>query len=82
MMPVVMAGVLAIYGLLVSVMISGNLKEELSLYKAFIQLGAGLSTGLTGLAAGFVLPPPRSFVLLSSRCSSLCLCHSSPRQGN
>ncbi|EPX72848.1 V-type ATPase V0 subunit c (proteolipid subunit) [Schizosaccharomyces osmophilus] len=53
--PVVMAGIIAIYGLVVSVLISGNLKQTLSLYSGFIQLGAGLSVGLAGLAAGFAI---------------------------
>lgn len=47
-----MAGIIAIYGLVVSVLISGGLKQELALYTSFIQLGAGLSVGLSGLAAG------------------------------
>ncbi|VDM32782.1 unnamed protein product [Hydatigera taeniaeformis] len=42
--PVVMAGIVAIYGLVVSVVIS-SLK----------QLGGGLSVGLCGLAAGFAI---------------------------
>ncbi|KAG4302077.1 hypothetical protein PCK1_001636 [Pneumocystis canis] len=51
--PVVMAGIIAIYGLVVSVLISGGLKQQVSLYTSFIQLGAGLAVGLSGLAAGF-----------------------------
>ena len=51
-----MAGIIGIYGLVVSVLISDGLKQKLSLYEAFIQLGAGLSVGLSGLAAGSVLP--------------------------
>ncbi|KAI9819721.1 MAG: H(+)-transporting V0 sector ATPase subunit c [Thelocarpon impressellum] len=53
--PVVMAGIIAIYGLVVSVLISSNLKQNLPLYTGFIQLGAGLSVGLAGLAAGFAI---------------------------
>ncbi|KAG4302065.1 hypothetical protein PCK1_001624 [Pneumocystis canis] len=53
--PVVMAGIIAIYGLVVSVLISGGLKQQLSLYTSFIQLGAGLAVGLSGLAAGFAI---------------------------
>lgn len=52
---VVMAGIIAIYGLVVSVLISGGLKQQISLYTGFIQLGAGLSVGLSGLAAGFAI---------------------------
>ena len=47
-----MAGIIAIYGLVVSVLISADLKQQLSLYTGFIQLGAGLSVGMAGLAAG------------------------------
>lgn len=50
--PVIMAGIIGIYGLVVSVLISDNLKQKLPLYTSFIQLGAGLSVGLAGLAAG------------------------------
>ncbi|CAO1615854.1 unnamed protein product [Jaminaea pallidilutea] len=53
--PVVMAGIIAIYGLVVSVLISGDLKSPMTLYAGFIQLGAGLSVGLSGLAAGFAI---------------------------
>lgn len=54
--PVIMAGIIGIYGLVVSVLISDNLKQEMALYTGFIQLGAGLSVGLAGLAAGYVTP--------------------------
>ncbi len=50
-----MAGIIGIYGLVVSVLISDNLKQTLPLYTGFIQLGAGLSVGLAGLAAGFAI---------------------------
>ncbi|BEI96956.1 hypothetical protein CcaverHIS631_0205450 [Cutaneotrichosporon cavernicola] len=53
--PVVMAGIIAIYGLVVSVLISGGLTSPMPLYTGFIQLGAGLSVGLAGLAAGFAI---------------------------
>jgi len=52
--PVIMAGIIGIYGLVVSVLISDGLKQNLPLYTGFIQLGAGLSVGLAGLAAGLV----------------------------
>lgn len=48
-----MAGIIGIYGLVVSVMISNNLVQKLPLFTGFIQLGAGLSVGLAGLAAGY-----------------------------
>lgn len=50
-----MAGIIGIYGLVVSVLISDGLKQELPLYTGFIQLGAGLSVGLAGLAAGWAM---------------------------
>lgn len=50
--PVIMAGIIGIYGLVVSVLISDGLEQKLPLYTSFIQLGAGLSVGLSGLAAG------------------------------
>ena len=53
--PVVMAGIIGIYGLVVSVLISNGLKQESSLFANFIQLGAGLAVGLSGMAAGFAI---------------------------
>ena len=50
-----MAGIIAIYGLVVSVLISNNLGQDTTLFANFIQLGAGLSVGLAGLAAGFAI---------------------------
>lgn len=49
-----MAGIIGIYGLVVSVLVSDGLTQEVPLYTSFIQLGAGLSVGLAGLAAGYV----------------------------
>ena len=49
-----MAGIIGIYGLVVSVLVSDGLTQEVPLYTSFIQLGAGLSVGLAGLAAGCV----------------------------
>jgi len=62
--PVVMAGIIAIYGLVVAVLIAGSLAEPnkagggpggYSAFKGFLHLGAGLSVGLSGLAAGFAI---------------------------
>jgi V-type H+-transporting ATPase 16kDa proteolipid subunit len=44
-----------IYGLVVSVLISGSLSAQMPLFAGFIQLGAGLAVGLAGLAAGFAI---------------------------
>ncbi|KIJ59035.1 hypothetical protein HYDPIDRAFT_101457 [Hydnomerulius pinastri MD-312] len=53
--PVIMAGIIAIYGLVVSVLISSSLEASMPLAQGFIDLGAGLSVGLAGLAAGFAI---------------------------
>jgi len=56
--PVVMAGIVAIYGVVVAVLIAGQLEpagEKYTLYKGFVHLGAGLSVGLSGLAAGYAI---------------------------
>ncbi|EAA32182.2 hypothetical protein GE21DRAFT_7762 [Neurospora crassa] len=54
--PVIMAGIIGIYGLVVSVLISDALTQDhYALYTGFIQLGAGLAVGLAGLAAGFAI---------------------------
>jgi len=54
--PVVMAGIIAIYGLVVAVLITNGLGgEKYDLFKSFCDLGAGLSVGLSGLAAGFAI---------------------------
>ncbi len=53
--PVVMAGIIGIYGLVVSVLISNDLSQQSSLFANFIQFGAGLSVGLAGMAAGFAI---------------------------
>ncbi|KAJ7681474.1 hypothetical protein B0H17DRAFT_1076057 [Mycena rosella] len=53
--PVIMAGIIAIYGLVVSVLIASDLAVSMSLAQGFVQLGAGLSVGLAGLAAGFAI---------------------------
>lgn len=52
-----MAGIIAVYGLVVSVLIVGGLGPDkpYSLYAGFIHLSAGLCTGLTGLAAGYAI---------------------------
>jgi V-type H+-transporting ATPase proteolipid subunit len=54
-MPPILAGILSIYGLVVAVIVSGDLKERLPIYTAFLQLAAGISVGLGGLAAGYVM---------------------------
>lgn len=53
LMPPIMAGIVAIYGLVISVLISSSLEEKSALHTNFMMLGAGLSVGISGLAAGF-----------------------------
>nr|CAB3224599.1 V-type proton ATPase 16 kDa proteolipid subunit [Phallusia mammillata] len=53
--PVVMAGIIAIYGVVIAVLISQKMTATMSLFTAFLHLGAGLSVGLSGLAAGFAI---------------------------
>jgi len=56
--PVVMAGIIAIYGVVVAVLIAGQLApagKAYTLYMGFVHLGAGLSVGLSGLAAGYAI---------------------------
>jgi V-type H+-transporting ATPase 16kDa proteolipid subunit len=55
LLPVILSGILSIYGLVVSVLISSDLTDHASLAASFMQLGAGLSVGLSGLAAGFAI---------------------------
>jgi len=58
MIPIVIAGVLAIYGIIVAVLISCQIPLSLDTYdlaKGFAHLGAGLTCGLTCLAAGFAI---------------------------
>ncbi|KAF9013296.1 V-type ATPase [Cyathus striatus] len=56
LIPVVMSGIIAVYGLVVSVLISAQLKPDgYSLFAGFVHLAAGLSCGLTGLAAGYAI---------------------------
>ena len=47
-----MAGIVGIYGLVVSVMIINSLEEKSALHTNFLQLGAGLTVGVCGLSAG------------------------------
>ncbi|KAH8393703.1 hypothetical protein KR200_010015 [Drosophila serrata] len=55
--PVVMAGIIAIYGLVVSVLLSGELgpSTQYSLPSGYVHLGAGVATGFCGLAAGYAV---------------------------
>lgn len=54
-----MAGIIAVYALVVAVLIAGNMKpppqQDYPLFNAFLHLACGLSVGLTGLAAGYAI---------------------------
>lgn len=54
-MPTVMAGIIAIYGLVISMMISTTLSSTRAtpLAASMVHFGAGLACGLAGLASGF-----------------------------
>lgn len=54
--PVVMAGVLGIYGLIVAVILVGQISESnYPFFVGFAHLASGLSNGLSGLAAGICI---------------------------
>lgn len=53
--PVVMAGILGIYGLIVGVLLSMKIGTELTFIEGYRLLGAGLCCGLSSLAAGLAI---------------------------
>eukprot|EP00960_Hanusia_phi_P045294 757153-Hanusia_phi.AAC.4 len=64
--PVVMAGVIGIYGFIIAVVVGTKIKEpvgggsqpvtpQYTLFSAFGHLGSGLTGGLSGLAAGMAI---------------------------
>ncbi|XP_066258027.1 V-type proton ATPase 16 kDa proteolipid subunit c-like isoform X1 [Euwallacea similis] len=56
--PVVMAGIVAIYGLVIAILIVGDIKspeDQYSFFRGFLHLGAGLAVGFAGLAAGLAI---------------------------
>merc|ERR550525_932947 len=55
--PVVMAGVLGIYGLITAVIINGKMAEagKYSAYSGYAHFGAGLTVGMSSLAAGLAI---------------------------
>lgn len=56
LVPVIMAGILGIYGLIVGVIMSlGLKKDDLTFYSGYKYLGAGLCCGLSSLAAGLAI---------------------------
>lgn len=57
LIPVVMSGILSVYGLVVAVLIAGGLAPtgEYTLFAGFMHLGCGLSVGLACLASGYAI---------------------------
>eukprot|EP01125_Pyxidicula_operculata_P009839 TRINITY_DN3239_c0_g1_i1.p1 TRINITY_DN3239_c0_g1~~TRINITY_DN3239_c0_g1_i1.p1 ORF type:complete len:164 (-),score=27.93 TRINITY_DN3239_c0_g1_i1:94-585(-) len=54
--PVIMAGMIGIYGLIIAVFLSTNIHQTgYSEFQGFAHLGAGLAVGLSGLAAGMCI---------------------------
>ena len=53
--PVVMAGILGIYGLIVSVIISLSMKGDITFAKGYKFLASGLCCGLSSLGAGLAI---------------------------
>merc|ERR1719182_1280746 len=55
-LPVILAGVLGIYGLIISVVISGAVTpDNYTMYKGYAHLSAGLACGLSSLSAGMAI---------------------------
>jgi V-type H+-transporting ATPase proteolipid subunit len=54
-MPPILAGILGIYGLVVSVVITSLLNEKSALHTNFLFLASGIAVGLSCLAAGFCI---------------------------
>lgn len=54
-----MSGIIAVYGLVIAVLIAGDMgpppQQNYSLFTGFMHLASGLSVGLTGLAAGYAI---------------------------
>jgi len=54
MIPIIMAGVLPIYGLIIAIILAGSisLSDSFNEYYGYAYLAAGLAVGLSGLASG------------------------------
>ncbi|XBW34757.1 hypothetical protein QEN19_000324 [Hanseniaspora menglaensis] len=57
LIPVVMSGILAIYGLVVSVLIAGSMSptEPYTLFNSFLHLACGLCVGFACLSSGYAI---------------------------
>lgn len=52
MMPVIMAGIVGIYGLVAAIIIAPKLKTPYNIFTGYSQFAAGICVGLAGLASG------------------------------
>ncbi|KAG8184896.1 hypothetical protein JTE90_017751 [Oedothorax gibbosus] len=58
LLPVVMASIISIYGLVASVLIANAIKstsDGYTLFKGLLHLGSGITVGVTGLSAGWAI---------------------------
>ena len=57
LIPIIMAGIVAIYGLVVAALIANDISAppEYTLFKSMVHLGAGLSVGACGMGAGYAV---------------------------
>jgi len=55
LIPIIMAGILGIYGIIVSVLLNGSIKSDTSAKDGYKLLAAGLCCGLSSLAAGLAI---------------------------
>ena len=59
LIPVVMAGIIAVYALVIAVLIANSMgpppSQNYNMFTGFCHLGAGLSVGMSGLAAGYTI---------------------------
>ena len=55
LMPIIMAGIVGIYGLVTAVIIVPSVRPPYPLFKGYANLAGGLSVGLTGLASGMCI---------------------------
>ena len=53
--PVVMAGILGIYGLIVGMILNNRVTGDMGFFRGYQVLGAGLCCGLSSLAAGLAI---------------------------
>ncbi|XP_035221463.1 V-type proton ATPase 16 kDa proteolipid subunit-like [Stegodyphus dumicola] len=58
LIPVVMSGIVAIYGLVEAILIANSIfssAEGYTLYTGFLHFGAGLTVGLSGMGSGYAI---------------------------